>query len=62
MPDRSIAICKELTKINEFVFRGVSKNVKNYVLQKKENLKIKKKDKDDAKDDHTKNKKINDRG
>ena len=39
MPDRSIAICKELTKLNEFVFRGVSKNVKNYVMQKKENLK-----------------------
>ena len=39
MPDRSIAICKELTKINEFVFRGVSKNIKNYVMQKKENLK-----------------------
>ena len=30
---------KELTKINEFVFRDVSKNVKNYVMQKKENLK-----------------------
>ena len=39
MPDRSIAICKELTKINEFVFRGVSKSVKKYILQKKENLK-----------------------
>jgi len=39
IPDRSIAICKELTKINEFVFRGVSKNVKNYVMQKKENIK-----------------------
>ena len=38
MPDRSIAICKELTKINEFVFRGVSKNVK-IMLCKKENLK-----------------------
>ena len=39
MPNRSIAICKELTKINESVFRGNSKNVKNYILEKKENLK-----------------------
>ena len=39
IPDRSIAICKELTKINEFVFRGISKNVKKYIMQKKDNLK-----------------------
>ncbi len=39
MPERSISICKELTKINEFVFRGVSSKVKKDILQKKENLK-----------------------
>ena len=39
IPNRTIAICKELTKINEFVFRGSSKNVKNYILKKKESLK-----------------------
>tara|TARA_B100000575_G_scaffold230656_1_gene191660 strand:- start:838 stop:1785 length:948 start_codon:yes stop_codon:yes gene_type:complete len=39
MPERSISICKELTKINEFVFRGSSSKVKNDILQKKENLK-----------------------
>ena len=39
IPDKSISVCKELTKVNEFVFRGVSTNVKNDILQKKENLK-----------------------
>ncbi len=39
LPDRSIAICKELTKVNEFVFRGISKEVKNEIIQKEENLK-----------------------
>tara|TARA_B100000963_G_scaffold335011_1_gene328764 strand:+ start:1093 stop:1938 length:846 start_codon:yes stop_codon:yes gene_type:complete len=39
IPERSIAICKELTKMNEFIFRGNSSKVKNYVLEKKENLK-----------------------
>ncbi|MDC3178752.1 16S rRNA (cytidine(1402)-2'-O)-methyltransferase [Pelagibacteraceae bacterium] len=39
IPERSISICKELTKINEFVFRGVSSKVKKDILQKKENLK-----------------------
>jgi len=39
IPDRSISICKELTKINEFVFRGISNEVKGEILNKKENLK-----------------------
>ena len=39
IPDRSISICKELTKVNEFVFRGTPFKVKNDVLQKDENLK-----------------------
>ncbi len=39
MPERSISICKELTKINEFVFRGTILKVKNDILQKNENLK-----------------------
>ena len=39
IPERSIAICKELTKINEFVFRGIPSKVKNDIMQKKENLK-----------------------
>ena len=36
---RSISICKELTKINEFVFRGTPSNVKNRILDNKENIK-----------------------
>ena len=39
MPERSVAVCKELTKANEFVFRGVPSEIKNDILQKKENLK-----------------------
>ena len=39
MAERSIAICKELTKMNEFVFRGTSSNVKNKILEDKENIK-----------------------
>ena len=39
MPNRSIAICKELTKLNEFVFRGTSSKVKNKILQNKGNIK-----------------------
>ena len=39
MPDRKISICKELTKVNEFVFRGIPSKVKSDILQKKENLK-----------------------
>ena len=39
IPDRSISICKELTKVNEFVFRGISSKVKNKILENKENLK-----------------------
>ncbi len=38
IPERSIAICKELTKINENIFRGIPSEVKNDILQKKENL------------------------
>ena len=37
--DRSIAVCKELTKINEFVFRGTPSNIKNKILEDKENIK-----------------------
>ena len=39
MTNRSIAICKELTKVNEFVFRGTSNKVKNEILQNKESIK-----------------------
>ncbi len=39
IPDRSISICKELTKLNEFVFRGVSSKVKNSILKDKGNIK-----------------------
>ncbi len=39
MPDRLVSICKELTKVNEFVFRGVSGRVKNNLLHNKENIK-----------------------
>ncbi len=39
MGDRSISICKELTKVNEFVFRGTPSSVKNKILEKKENIK-----------------------
>ena len=39
MPDRKISICKELTKVNEFIFRGIPSKVKSDILQKKENLK-----------------------
>ena len=39
IPDRSISICKELTKVNEFVFRGISSTVKNKILENKESLK-----------------------
>ena len=39
MTDRSISICKELTKVNEFVFRGTPINVKNKILEDKQNIK-----------------------
>ena len=39
MPERTISICKELTKVNEFVFRGDPGNVKNKILEDKENIK-----------------------
>ena len=39
MGNRSISICKELTKINEFVFRGNPGSVKNKILENKENIK-----------------------
>jgi len=39
MADRSISICKELTKVNEFVFRGNPGSVKNKILESKENIK-----------------------
>jgi len=37
--DRSVSICKELTKVNEFVFRGNPSSVKNKILEDKENIK-----------------------
>ncbi|MDC3156781.1 16S rRNA (cytidine(1402)-2'-O)-methyltransferase [Pelagibacteraceae bacterium] len=37
--NRSISICKELTKVNEFVFRGNPISVKNKILEDKENIK-----------------------
>ena len=39
LPDRSISICKELTKVNEFVFRGIASKIKNNILKDKENIK-----------------------
>ena len=39
MPERKISLCKELTKVNEFVFRGTPRNVKNKILQDKEKIK-----------------------
>ena len=39
MSDRSISICKELTKVNEFVFRGTPSDVKNKILEDKESVK-----------------------
>ena len=39
VPDRQISICKELTKLNEFVFRGNASKIKNILLEKKESLK-----------------------
>ena len=39
MADRSISICKELTKVNEFIFRGNPSSVKNKILEDKENIK-----------------------
>ncbi len=39
MAKRSVSICKELTKVNEFVFRGTPTNVKNKILEDKENIK-----------------------
>ena len=39
MTNRSVSICKELTKVNEFVFRGTPSDVKNSILEDKENIK-----------------------
>ena len=39
IPNRSISICKELTKVNEFIYRGVPSKIKGSILEKKENLK-----------------------
>ena len=39
IPDRPISICKELTKINEFVFRGTSTKVKDNILKDKGSIK-----------------------
>jgi len=39
MSNRSISICKELTKVNEFVFRGNPRGVKKKILEDKQNIK-----------------------
>ena len=39
LANRSISICKELTKVNEFVFRGNPGSVKKKILEDKENIK-----------------------
>ncbi len=39
MGNRSISICKELTKVNEFVFRGNPGSVKKKILEDKQNIK-----------------------
>ena len=39
MAKRSVSICKELTKVNEFVFRGTPINGKSRILEDKENIK-----------------------
>ena len=39
MPDRHLSICKELTKVNEYVYRGSATKVKDDILQKKDVLK-----------------------
>ncbi len=39
MPDRLVSVCKELTKMNEFVFRGVSSKIKNDINREAKNLK-----------------------
>ena len=39
LPNRSISICKELTKVNEFVFRGIANKIKNKILKDKESIK-----------------------
>ncbi len=39
IPDRSISICKELTKVNEYVFRGIASKIKNNILENKGNIK-----------------------
>ncbi len=39
MGNRSISICKELTKVNEYIFRGNPSSVKNKILEDKENIK-----------------------
>ena len=37
--NRSISICKELTKVNEFIFRGNPGSVRNKILEDKKNIK-----------------------
>ncbi len=39
IPTRSLSICKELTKINEFVYRGAPSKIKKDILKKLENSK-----------------------
>ena len=39
MPNRQISISKELTKLNEKIFRGDVKKVLNEILNKKGNIK-----------------------
>ena len=39
MPERKLSICKELTKVNELVFRSTPSNVKNKIQEDKQNIK-----------------------
>ena len=39
LPDRSISICKEITKVNEFVFRGIPNKIKKEILKDKKSIK-----------------------
>ena len=39
LPDCSISVCKELTKLNEFVYRGTAIKIKNKILKDKKSIK-----------------------
>ena len=39
LPECSISVCKELTKLNEFVYRGTAIKIKNKILKDKKSIK-----------------------